>query len=319
MSMRTVWLLIALLVPYSLGLEATSRRSLWQFAVALQQSTPLRFLPRAGCLALKVRCDNNYSYHVVVDTGSPFLTAPDDQALKRQTRVTTKTTTEQYGQQVADLEWRQCWGVVWLGEAVRIPSATIGLVPSQLQEATGGLFCGLMSRDDHWPTVLEQSGYRSVVVDYAERRLEWHRGRILVDGDDRVLPLTDLNAYGPNLYHYAIQCESVVFRTRKGDRVHRDSWSRPVAVVIDTGLTGCILSDSWREDLDDPEELTGATLSFGSTLTLDSDPTYWNASCFRLPWFPDDKNHPHILAAGGTFLQNRRIELDPGSKLLRIS
>ena len=74
----------------------------------------------------------------------------------------------------------------------------------------------------------------------------------LVDKDDpEALPLVDLGPYGPDLYHYAVECKSLTIRWNDGrnETVLASNLKRPVWLVLDTGLTGCIFSDSLLEEL----------------------------------------------------------------------
>ena len=104
---------------------------------------------------------------------------------------------------------------------------------------------------------------------------------------------------------------------------------RPVVAVLDTGLTGCILSDSLYKELrtrfQDSELLQGATISLPlsgdgkQTIDLTSSDQYWRYSSFKLPWFDDEDRHPHIIALGSTFWTNvESLVVDVDSQRAKI-
>ena len=176
-----------------------------------------------------------------------------------------------------------------------------------------------MAEDDDRPTVLQQWGYPSFSLDYKERELLLSQRVLLSEMDDKsILPIYDLTRFGPNLHHFAIECQQVTLKTPRG-HVQLKGLKRPVVVVLDSGLTGCIFSDSWLEE-DLPIEIgdiQGAQLQVGLT-TLTSRPEYWYASCFRLPWFTSEDDHPHIIAAGATFLNGMKLTVDSQTKRLQL-
>ena len=231
-------------------------------------------------------------------------------------------TDEQYGEATGGVKWRRSKVEIEFFKQ----GLVMGMVPSNVVEDTGGLFFGLIRSDDSRPTILEQLGYQSFVLDYPQSSLQLYKHSILRDVP-YALSMYDLSPYGPNLHHYAVECTSVTFDTSSKGALHLTKLSRPVIVVIDTGLTGCILSDSWRDDLPVPvEEIMGAELVVGGSaespsqqeVILHSDPSYWHLSCFPLPWFSSPENHPHIIAAGATFLQHSRLFVDTVSRSIKL-
>jgi hypothetical protein len=149
----------------------------------------------------------------------------------------------------------------------------------------GGIFCGLMAEDDDRPTVLQQWGYPSFSLDYKERELLLSQSALLSEKDDKsILPIYDLTRFGPNLHHFAVECQQVTLQTPQG-QVKLKGLKRPVVVVLDSGLTGCIFSDSWLEENLPIEigDIQGAQLQVGST-TLTSKPEHWyTPRAFDLP------------------------------------
>lgn len=279
---------------------------------------PLLFLPHGGCLALSVVLDDAFRYYAIVDTGSPFLTAPSDALeFSRDASRQYPVTNEQYGEAIGGMQWRRSRIVRAGNTRLSTSNMVLGVPPSNVLDDTGGIFCGLMVQDDSRPTVLQQWGYPSFSLDYRQRELLLSQGNLLSVDDSDSLPIFDLTSYGPNLHHFAVECDQVTLQTPKGE-IRLENLKRPVVVVLDSGLTGCIFSDSWLEELPVPlAEIKGAKLQLGSTL-LTSRPEHWYLSCFRLPWFASEDRHPHIIAAGATFLNDMKLTVDTRSKRLQL-
>jgi len=327
---------------------------------------PLQFLPVAGCLAVSIafllgtnggRPSNNvvYRYSVVVDTASPFLTAPP--AALDFTRDASRmypSTQEQYGETVGRVQWRRGRGPIRLGVprqqqqefVVANRNLVMGVTPENLMQATGGLFCGLMLQDDNRPSLLEQLDCQSFILDYAARQLTFlRRGtspsqRTRMEstdntGDDdntflegvKMMDMYDLSPYGPNLHHYCVPCSGLTLLTKGGTNktISLSSLKRDVVVVIDSGLTGCVMSDSWEEEslpissITDDIQGMDLQLGDGASVQLQSDPNYWTLTCFRLPWFTSESDHPHIIAAGATFLVGSKVVVDAQRRRLGVT
>lgn len=293
---------------------------------------PLCFLPIAGCLAISVELSGQsmgdvtgssgmdsdrtfFPYMAVIDTGSPFLTCPEKGARPFLSPAPTYPDThEQYGQTIGSTSWREAnlrMGGSLQGQFV-VATSNEGLIAE-----TGGLFLGLILRDDMRPSFLEQTPYRYFSISYPARRLVLS-SKSLFQRDREAFKLFDLTPYGPNLHHYAIQCNRVEFYCSSDNAILPEA-HRPIVVVIDTGLTGCVLSDSWKEDLSvSPDTITGMHIHLRDDLILRSDPTHWYLSCFRLPWFDDESNHPHIIAVGATFLSQSDITVDTVERRMQL-
>ena len=84
-------------------------------------------------------------------------------------------------------------------------------------------------------------------MDYPKRVLELFSGGLGPTlSESFSAQLFDLSPYGPNLHHYAVPCEGMSLHC-DGQAVNFRP-SRPVVVVVDSGLTGCTFSDSWMEE-----------------------------------------------------------------------
>lgn len=304
--------------PAFLGLLVQSG-TLFENITPKDATIALKWLPVAGCLAVPVILEEQFLYLAVVDTGSPFLTAPPD-AMPILTRDQSRKyppTSEQYGETAAPVNWRLA-NQVLINGVLQINQCTVGIVPDQLRDDTGGLFCGLMWEDDNRPTFLKQAKALSFTVDYVERILTLHKTPQLTNNDASVMDMYDLTPFGPDLHHYCILADTLTVLTEQGE--YQVQNNRAIVLVIDTGLTGCIFSDSLLECLPVPtSEIRGARIRAGSTTTLQSDQTYWNLACFRLPWFTDEQNHPHIVAAGATFLKKSKLTVDAQQRRIKIT
>ena len=356
---RQEFLLAGLLVPTGLQLQPSIFTSK---SIGIKKNgnskldtidIPLTFLPRGGCLAVKVALNDRtntqqlFGYYAIVDTGSPFLTAPPEIVgySKDESRCFPPTQ-EQYGEAVGGMQWRSLANVGMLTtnyeEPLTIPIVIAGLPESNVVDDTGGIFLGLIGRDDNRPSLLQQCGYTSFILDYLRRLLTLSRQSTIPLGDDGVdsplLDLFDLSPYGKNVHHYGVQSQSFTVLSDKTKKaITISSLKRPVVAVIDSGLTGCIFSDSLQKELVDKglvgrdylKRVNGLQISLPTTTmssiktdkvqVLSSNPDYWNLSSFKLPWFEDDDNvHPHIIVMGATFLSKSKVSIDPVGRKAKI-
>ena len=157
---------------------------------------PLKFLPRAGCLAVSILVKDSYGYLAVVDTGSPFLTVPADCVYFSQPSLRFRPSREQYGQASGRVKWRR--SRVKLSDTDQEGSLVFCIPDATLVDDTGGIFAGLMVKDAVRPTLLGQLGYPSFRLDYANQLLTLS-SRPLLDEDSISLDLFDWNGY--NKYH----------------------------------------------------------------------------------------------------------------------
>ena len=189
---------------------------------ARELSITLRSLPVSGCWAAAVTVSKTldsdddsdfFSYLAVVDTGSPFLTAPMNafektEPLSRATKKTKKTkrdssdmndsessvSYEQYGTTIGSVEWRKAPYVTLIGngeveniqnEPVIIQDqndVVLGIPSAEVVEETGGIFLGLMTVDSARPTPLQQLGYDAFIMRFREN-LDEKRGIVRAKTD----------------------------------------------------------------------------------------------------------------------------------------
>jgi hypothetical protein len=299
---------------------------------------PLRFLPKGGCWALKIIVsdeEHDVFYYGVLDTGSPFLTAPSSVINVTQT-TTFPISQEQYGESTGEILWRKAPYLTLLGNPTIIDSENVvlGVVASSiLLQETGGIFAGMMTVDDNRPSFLQQIGggyYTSFVISFAQNYLELKRGSAIEKRDPEAFPLVNLQPYGPDLHHFAIDCPQfeIIWNDGSKEIIASSTLKRPVWVVLDTGLTGCIFSDSLYSEIrskrggnsSTPIGLTASLMAQNKgILELRNSDQYWIFSSFRLPWFDDEDHHPHIIALGCTFWANcERLTIDTLSSRAKI-
>jgi len=164
------------------------------------------------------------------------------------------------------------------GTILEIPNVPLGVLQENANESP---YVGLIVNDDNRPTFLQQiSLCRSFRINFQNDTLELFlntkqqkrrrkssttsstttandKSRISTS-DPYGLQLIDLKRYGRNLWHYAVSCTKLVFSTTTLNSsstndsnlvVTQDSLDRKLCVVLDTGLTGRIFSDSLTNEL----------------------------------------------------------------------
>ena len=326
----------------------------------------------SGCYALSTTLtrrledeeeESSISYLAIVDTGSPFLTAPS-RAMGVTERTDYDASNEQYGETLGGMEWKSANLATWIttdGLVVDVANVTLGIASPQVIQETGGIFVGLIAQDDNRPTWLQQiiGNKFSFQIDFVHHTLLLTHRRLLTAAptkkstttqSDGLLPLYDLSPYGSDLYHYAVECQTLElqWRTRENDDpptttlVPSSSLRRPLVVVLDTGLTGCIVSKTLQDELKEDlpvgaittEALAGLRVGVSTTTTtaehddkllhLSTSSQYWQVACFKLPWF-DEKTHgetyPHVIALGATVWASGQVaslSVDTMSRLARI-
>jgi len=268
----------------------------------------------------------DYVYLAILDSASPFLTAPND-VLEYSKETMYDDTDEQYGEAVGTMMWRSVQSVSvcdYQQTEYTFRDVIVGVPSSNVVDEAGGIYFGLLAQDEYRPTVLQQLGYCSFSLDYQEAMLTLSTTSMIANDESRAMELFDFSPFGSNVHHYGVLCDDFELQLSSGTtlRVPCSSLKRPVVVVLDSGLTGCVLNDFlWSElctlhstlDLND---VAGARLNLPKA-SLTSDSKYWVVSSFLLPWFDlDGKNYPHVIAAGNTFLSQSKLTVD--SKARRI-
>jgi hypothetical protein len=302
-------------------------------------SFPLQFLPIGNCWALKVsiadKLMNGFTYLAILDTGSPFLTAPA-RSLQLTGSTRFPSSYEQYGELSGKMDWRMANYVTLIAEQNVLfdqRNIVLGVPSNEVVKETGGIFAGLIWKDDNRPSFLQQLGFIAMHIDFVNNQLTLSRQPLLSRNDPASCPLYNLRPFGPDLHHYAVLCDVVELQYIDKDdetliqtlSLDRNNVKRPIVAVLDTGLTGCILSDSFQteNEVPLPEQILGACVTIrsinGEQIRLTSCDQHWRLSSFRLPWFYNDDNHPHIIAMGNTFWQNTKsLTIDPSLSRFRV-
>ena len=183
------------------------------------------------------------------------------------------------------------------------------------------------------PTVLGQLGWTSFRLDAPNLELTLRRTPLLPPPGPHsdALPLVDPRSLGDSVEHVGCWAESNELVINGVGRRTR----RPLLVVFDSGLTGCVLSQSLIEEMPDlaalvpriaPTSLgeatarTGATalsvavrteggrrVVFGSSRARSS---LFYAQAVSLNWFQDPRHGPHVVALGQCVLGSGVLTVD---------
>lgn len=279
----------------------------------------------------------DYVYLAIVDTASPFLTASRE-VLECSQESIYPDSLEQYGNAVGSMIWRRVKSISICDLNQReytFRDVILGVPDSNVIEETGGIYLGLLAQDRNRPTVLQELGYTSFCLDYGQATLTLSKKTLIDDqSQSSAMTMFDFSPLGSNVFHYGVECHEFDLQLSSGKtlQILFSSLNRPVVVILDSGLTGCVLNDSlWNElqerhgsSLRSLHDVTGARLHLGATsdkMTLASQSQYWNVSSFQLPWFdydPEQTKHPHVIAAGNTFLSQSKMTIDTRSRQILL-
>ena len=261
------------------------------------------------------------------------------------------------GQSVGLTDWKSAPFLTLYSQQglVERRKSILGLVASTGPEDTESIFVGLIDKDDNRPTFVQQIGkrYSNLCIHFNENILELSKSSRIPSDDPDSLKLIDLTPFGPNLHHYAVSCSELVLyfnysspssilckdKSKLSNKlvIPQIKLDRKLIVVLDTGLTGCIFSDSLTNELiskfpcfdwkgEDGLSPSVGAMSVqlpcvdGKDIILSSRKEYFYLDSFRLPWFDDEDNHPHIIAVGTTFWANtKNLSIDLKSHRAKIS
>ena len=222
-----------------------------------QQQLTLDLKPGpSGALQLPVSVGGS-TYACAVDTGSPFLLVPSQPSLEARSREVLPPTTEIYGaNRDGKVMWREATDFAAQGPG-GTGSVVFGAADAGLVQESGGALLGLI-RDVNalpgatWtpsrPTFFSQAR-RAIGVDVASFRIDAPARRLtlsstpLLPAAADALPLVDPRRYGDGVAHYAVLVERLCL---DGSPVRM---RRPILAVFDSGLTGCVFSQSFVDEL----------------------------------------------------------------------
>jgi hypothetical protein len=206
----------------------------------------------------------------------------------------------------------------------------------QLEVETGGTLLGLVKhpnpprqQDFYRPTWLQQvqfrdgSSVRSFSIDPESLVLS---SKSLLDERLPLIPLIDLRPLGDFIEHY---CFVVKKLTLDGVTVtSHDLGGRPIVAVLDTGLTGCLVTQNlWDALADqiqiDPRRIRLATVSV-QDITKRRQVDFTSGRGFNklfyiapisLDWFVQEERAPFLLVMGQTYLGQGKLTVDMEDRL----
>ena len=202
-------------------------------------------------------------FRAIVDTGSPFLLVPsvctaewgcenpsalvaagDPSAVFKTADLA--PTVESFGGQEYDMQWRRgdvkfvgCTAVEPQASRTTFRNVVFGSVGDDIKRRPGGVFCGLIRRraqETVRPTLLGQLAYDSFAFDVSREVLTLSRKPLIAPTEDAIR-IVDLRKYGSPVQHYAARVKALYIN---GQRI---SHGPNLFCIIDTGTTGCVLSD----------------------------------------------------------------------------
>lgn len=136
------------------------------------------------------------------------------------------------------------------------------------------------------------------------------------------MPLVDLRPLGDFIEHYCVAVKELILDGRSISSIG----GRPIAAVLDTGLTGCLLTQPFWDALAsemDPKRVRTATVRVQSTspkevVDLTSGRGFNNlfyVAPIKLDWFVDEPKSPHLIVLGQTFLSQGTLTVDVEDRL----
>ena len=336
---------------------------------ALQPATVMLPLqPTAGGIFSAGIFIDGEIFRVIIDTGSPYLVVPLDDCALQPPRLSyygcatpgqfrqsgAPSTSEQYGVLPGRVEWLQ--GDVAFGETETAldPGGSISMRvrfegtraggnvifgggDRNVMGQSGGALFGLIRQvntgpsstipaADLRPTALAQLGFTSFCLDAGSRMLTLSSKPLIRPKKEAdALPLVDPRMFGDGVEH--ICCHAVGNEVQIDGAAYRSR--RPILCVFDSGLTGCVLSQSLVDEFGLSSRVTKGTNSAarrglqslklaisterGQHVLLGSSeaesPLFY-AQAIPLNWFVDATNGPHVVALGQCVLGRGSLTVD---------
>ncbi|KAL9184668.1 hypothetical protein ACHAXT_012638 [Thalassiosira profunda] len=218
-------------------------------------AVPLEYIPALSAYIVQFLLFGE-RFGAIVDTGSPFLTAPATCStwsykykwgcyrpeLTRDSGLS--TTIEGFDNNQGPVVWRKA-GFAFTDD-IPPQDLTFGVFGPELLDGPGGVFFGLIKDTDKWirPSFLGQTGYSSFCVDLRQTpQLVLAREPMI--HDEEYIPLVrDLNRrYKAPVVHYAAKASKFVVN---GLPLRLDE-KTPALIIFDTGLSGMAVSEELFE------------------------------------------------------------------------
>lgn len=214
-------------------------------------SVPIEYIPALGAYVVNYFLFGE-PFSAVVDTGSPFLTAPSTcskWSYKHKwgcfhPELTYDSgyanTIEGFDNNQGPVVWRKA-GFAF-GKEVQPQNLTFGVFGPDLLDGPGGVFFGLIRDTDSWirPSFLGQTGYNSFSVDLRQTPQLTLSKKALIQDDNYISLVRDLNRrYKAPVVHYTAKAASFIVN---GLPLRLDT-KTPTYVIFDTGLSGMAVSE----------------------------------------------------------------------------
>lgn len=213
---------------------------------------PLEFIPALNAYIVQYWLFGE-RFGAIIDTGSPFLTAPSTCSkwsykyswgcykpeLTKDSGYA--NTIEGFDNNQGPVVWRNA--AFAFEEGQETEELTFGVFGPELLDGPGGVFLGLIKHTDSWirPSFLGQTGYRSFCCDFRDKpQLVLSKGSLIGESDDYIPLVRTLNQkYRAPPVHYTAKAASFICN---GLPLRVDS-KNPALVIFDTGLSGMAVSD----------------------------------------------------------------------------
>lgn len=289
-------------------------------------------------------------YRAAVDTGSPYLVLSGDRDIlsktqepkdKQQPFVLSDSaypaTEEIYGSESGFLDWKEAQVTFRSTPRLISDKTTLAMMDDQLEVEAGGTLLGLVKHPNpprqlefYRPTWLQQvrfkdgSSVKSFSIDQEKLVLS---NQSLLTSKQPQIPLVDLRPLGDFIEHYCFAVKEIdlgggftVTSSKLG--------GRPIVAVLDTGLTGCLLTQPfWNaltEEMNiDPRRIRQATVR-ATTSSKRSVVDFTSGRGFNnlfyivpisLDWFLDEAKAPYLIVLGQTFLSQGKLTVDMEDRL----
>ena len=213
-------------------------------------TVPIEYIPALGAYVVNYYLFGE-PFSAIVDTGSPFLTAPSTcskWSYKHQwgcyhPELTYESgyanTIEGFDNNQGPVVWRKAEFA--FGDNMPPQNLTFGVFGPELLDGPGGLFLGLIRDTDSWirPSFLQQMGYTSFSVDLCQTSYLTLSKQTMI-ADDNYIPLVrDLSRkYKAPVVHYTAKAAEFIVN---GLPLQLDP-NTPTYVIFDTGVSGMAVS-----------------------------------------------------------------------------
>lgn len=301
-----------------------------------------------GCFCVLLNVQGQQVYRAAVDTGSPYLVLSGNQDT-----VVSKTnsrkelnlpdsgyppTEEIYGSASGFLDWKQARLDFRSQPKLSSQSTILAMMDGQLNRETGGTLLGLVKYpnpprqlDCYRPTWLQQVQFKdgsSVSSFSIDQKFLTLSNKSLMQSHVPRIPLVDLRPLGDFIEHYNCRVHEIVL---DGYKISSQMLGgRPIVAVLDTGLTGCLVTqpfwDTLTEQLQiDPRRVKEMvvrikdvtkqhTIDFVSGRAVSK--TLFYVAPIELDWFYNPQKAPLLIILGQAFLSQGKLTIDTDNRLV---